>query len=342
MMVRTVLGDRPASEFAAVLAHEHVLFDITPPARRGKPAAAVTLETRWQDDYRSNENPANAAQTDRVAATAELRLLRADGGDLIVDQSVGGLARDAAGLAAASAASGVAVVACSGVYTADYLDEATLAADVDALTDRFTREVAEGLDGGPHRAGLIGEIGCSWPLDPVERRALVAAARAQRATGAGISVHPGRDPAAPFQIADVLGEAGADLRRVAICHMDRTYPAGGREAELARLGVMVEWDFFGVESSHYWMDPDVELPTDRERIRRIRRLFDAGLGDRILVSQDICTRTRLCGWGGHGYGHVLRNVVPLMARMGLAATQIRALTRDNPLALLAMPVGGTA
>jgi phosphotriesterase-related protein len=335
-VVRTVTGDRPAEDFGRVLVHEHVLFDIVPPARRGTAGPSIIPESRWQIDYCSNEAPANAAQTDQDAAAAELAWLAEDGGDLIVDQSVAGLARDPAGLAAASAVSGCAVVAAAGTYTAAYLDDATRELSAEGLAERFVREVTEGLDGTAIRAGLIGEIGCSWPLEPVERRALVAAAKAQAATGAGISVHPGRDPEAPFEIVGILEAAGADLSRVALCHMDRTYPAGGREAELARTGVMVEWDFFGIETSHYWMDPDVELPTDRERIRRIAAMFEAGLGDRVLVSHDICTRTRLRRWGGHGYGHIFRNVEPMMRRMGFDNAAIGRLLRDNPLSLLAI------
>lgn len=338
-IIRTVLGDRPAAGFRRVAVHEHLLYDIVPPARRGEPGAPLTLATRWQADYRSNENPANARQTDRHVAAAELAAFAADGGDLLVDQSVHGLARDPAGLAAASRAAGVAVVAAAGTYTAAYLDAATLALDEDALAERFAAEITQGLDGTAVRAGIIGEIGCSWPLDPFERRALRAAARAQAATGAGISVHPGRDPRAPFEIVETLGVAGADLARCVICHMDRTYPDGDGPADLAATGVCVEWDFFGIETSHYWMDADVELPTDRGRLRAIRQLFDRGMGDRVLISHDICTATRTCAFGGHGYGHVFRNGVPLMARMGFGAAEIEALLRDNPLRLLAMPEG---
>jgi phosphotriesterase-related protein len=344
-IVRTVSGDRPAADFARVLIHEHVLFDITPPDRRGAPETPIEMRTRWQIDRLSNVNPANARQTDPDAAAEELAALREDGGDLIVDQSTAGMARDAAGLARASQASGCAVVAAAGTYAAAYLDAETQAADTDALAARFAREVRKGLDGGLIRAGLIGEIGCSWPLEPVERRALVAAARAQAVTGAGISVHPGRHPRAPFEIVEILAAAGADLARCAICHMDRTYPDGAQVVALARTGVMIEWDFFGVETSHYWMDPDVALPTDRDRLRLIRGLFDAGLGDRVLISHDICTRTRMTRWGGHGYGHIFRNVAPLMARCGYRPEEFAMLVRDNPLALLAllaMPAEGSA
>lgn len=347
-VIRTVTGDMPAAAFGAVMVHEHLIYDITPP---GTPDAArageVTVQNRWQIDYRSNEVAANARQQDWRLAAAELAAFRRDGGDLIVDQSVGGLKRDPRGLRAAAQAANCAVVAAAGTYTAAYLDDDTRAAATETLAARFTAEIETGLDGTDIRAGLIGEIGCSWPLEPVERRALVAAARAAQATGAGISVHPGRHPRAPFDIVSILAEAGADLGRVAICHMDRTYPEGrdidgyGPEA-LARLGVMVEWDFFGIETSHYWMDPDVELPTDRGRLRAIRALIDAGFGTRILVSHDICTRTRTQSLGGHGYGHLLRNVVPLMHRLGIAAGDIANLITFNPLRLLAIPQATTA
>jgi phosphotriesterase-related protein len=342
-IVRTVCGDRAVADFGAVMVHEHVLFDITPPGTTAvEREAPITLQNRWQVDYLSNATASNARQQDRAAAAAELAAFAADGGDLIIDQSVGGLARDPEGLRAASEASGCAVVACAGIYTAAYMDEATLAADTDELTEHFIGEVETGLDGTAIRAGLIGEIGCSWPLQDSERRALQAAARAARATGAGLSVHPGRDPRAPFEIVEILAREGADLARTVICHMDRTYPEGRDidgygPAALAATGVMVEWDFFGIETSHYWMG-DVELPTDRMRLRSIRAMFDAGLGNNVLISHDICTRTRLTHWGGHGYGHILRNIRPLMSRLGFSALEIARLVRDNPLRLLAMPM----
>lgn len=336
-VVRTVCGDRPADRYAAVLVHEHLLFDIAPPgADTTGDAASITMETRWQIDYLSNATPENARQQDAHIAARELCAFVEDGGDLIVDQSVHGLARDAEGLRRASETARCDVVACAGTYTAPYLDAETAALDVEALTVRFVREVTEGLDGTAIRAGLIGEIGCSWPLAPVERTALTAAARAAAATGAGLSVHPGRHPDAPFEIVRLVEQEGVDLSRCVICHMDRTYPDGRGVADLARTGVMVEWDFFGIETSHYWMG-DVELPTDRGRLRMIRDLFDRGLEASILISQDICTRTRMKHLGGHGYGHIPRNVRLLMTALGFCEREIAQLLSVNPLRLLAMP-----
>ena len=45
------------------------------------------------------------------------------------------------------------------------------------------REIEVGIDGCGVRCGVIGEIGCSYPLMDVEKRALQAAAMAQTKTG---------------------------------------------------------------------------------------------------------------------------------------------------------------
>lgn len=334
-VVRTVLGDIDPNDVGPVMFHEHVLFDIVPPGSSGNRAAEILMQDRWQIDYRSNEFPANAHQTDPDVAAQELRRFREDGGSLIVDQSVGGLARDPDGLAHAARASGVHVVASAGSYTSAYLSPDDRTQDIDALTNRFTAEVTVGLDDTSIRAGLIGEMGCSWPIHPSERRALKAAARAACATGAALSVHPGRAPEACAEILDITEAEGLAPCRTVLCHMDRTHPDGDGIEELLQRGANVEWDFFGIEQSHYWMG-EVALPTDRDRVRLIRNFADAGYGEQILVSQDICTKTRLQRWGGHGYGHILRNIAPLMRQLGLETSLINQLLRVTPLRLLTL------
>lgn len=335
-VVRTVLGDIDPAGVGKVMFHEHVLFDIVPPGAPGDREAEITPDMRWQVDYRSNEAPANAHQTDPGIAALELRRFAEDGGSLIVDQSVFGLARDAEGLAMAARASGVHVVAAAGCYTAPYLSTGILGMDTDALAERFAHEVTEGLDGTGIRAGLIGEIGCSWPLHPFERSALRAAARAARTSGAALSVHPGRSPDACAEILDIVEAEGLDPARTVLCHMDRTHPDGQGIAALLERGANVEWDFFGIEQSHYWMG-DTELPTDLGRLRLIDGFAQAGHADRILVSHDICTKTRMHRWGGHGYGHILRNMPALMRRLGFDPALVGRLLRDTPLRLLTLP-----
>jgi len=334
-VVRTVTGDVPASSIGSVAFHEHLLFDIVPPGADRSAGEEITTANRWQVDYRSNDNPENAFQTDRAVAASELAAFREDGGGLLVDQSVIGLARDPEGQFEASQASGVPVVAATGTYTAPFVPAELHDASVDRLAALFIDEIRTGMDGTAIRAGLIGEIGCSWPLEDIERRALKAAARAQAATGAAISVHPGRHRSACGEILDILDAAGADLSRVILCHMDRTHPDGEGIAPLLDRGAVVELDFFGIEQSHYWMD-GTELPTDLQRLKLIHGFVEQGHGEQIVISQDICTKTRMKRWGGHGYGHILRNVPALMRRLGFDENLVNALLGATPLRLLTL------
>ena len=117
--------------------------------------------------------------------------------------------------------------------------------------------------------------------------------------------------------------------------MDRTIFDRDRLIDLLKLGFVLEWDFFGIETSQYWMGGvDLDLPTDYMRIDLIRDLMEAGYRDQIAVSQDICTRTRLASYGGHGYGHLFQHVVPLMRRRGWRDSDIDQLVVRTPARLL--------
>lgn len=334
--VMTVLGSIEPAALGSVLMHEHLLCDLTPLARRasGEPEVEINLENAFDVNYRPGEHFGNHRLQDLDRATREVVLFRDDGGGTIVEMTIGGIEPDLKGLAAISRATGVHIVAGAGWYTEAYLDTVTLGLSVEALAETMITELTEGARGTTSRCGIIGEIGCSWPMTPFERRSLQAGALAQRATGASITVHPGRHPQAPHEILDILAAAGADLARVIIDHMDRTYE--GEDAEvvgLARRGCVVEYDFFGIETSMYWMGV-ADLPTDWMRLRAVRRLIDAGLGDRVVLSHDICTRSRLRTLGGHGYGHLLRNVVPLMRERGFSQDEIATLLVETPRRLL--------
>ncbi len=332
----TVLGPVAPETLGATLLHEHLLCDLRPLSQRGSTEGEVeiTLANAFDVNYRPGEHRGNHRLQDRALATRETAIFKAEGGGAIVEMTTAGIGPDLEGLAEISRASGVHVVASAGYYTQAFQDEATLALPVEALTETMIAEVTEGARGTAIRCGIIGEIGCSWPLTPFEERSLIAGARAQIATGAAITVHPGRHPQAPHEILDILGRAGADISRVIIDHMDRTYEGDdGEVVALARRGCVVEFDFFGIETSKYWLGV-ADLPTDWMRLRCLRRLFEAGLGDRVAVSHDICTRSRLKSLGGHGYGHLLRNVVPLMRERGFAQSEIDQLLVETPRRLL--------
>ncbi len=334
--VMTVTGPIDPATLGQTLMHEHLLCDLTPRTLRdsGRAEVAIDLANAFAVAYRPNDHFGNQRLQDLDIAIREAAIFKAAGGGAIVEMTIAGIAPEPEGLAEIARATGVHVIAGSGFYTEGYQDEATLALSVEAMTETIVAELREGLHGTAIRAGIIGEIGCSWPMTPFERRSLQAGARAQRATGAAITVHPGRHPNAPHEILDVLEAEGADLSRVIIDHMDRTYETDDAAVlALARRGCVVEYDFFGIETSQYWMGV-ADLPNDWMRIRAIRKLFEAGLGAQIAISHDICTRSRLASFGGHGYAHLVTNGVQLMRDRGFTKAEIDLMLVETPRRLL--------
>lgn len=67
----------------------------------------------------------------------------------------------------------------------------------------------------------------------------------------------------------------------------------GALAEFASLGTFCEYDLFGIETSHYQLVTSIDMPSDAQRIQRIKHLVDNGFEDKILIAHDIHTVHRL-------------------------------------------------
>ena len=335
--IQTVCGLIEPQALGPTVMHEHILWDVTRPEVRAacgaEDEAAITLETVWEINRRSILDYGNQHNHDHEVALAELVRLRESGGSAVVDLSNFGLAPDPAGLRRLSEASGVFIVQGAGYYVDEYIPEEHKRRSVDELAAEMIAQVDEGCWGTDVCAGIIGEIGCMWPLRDFERKTLQAAAIAQQETGAAINVHPGRHADALPEILEIVAGAGGDLTRLVMSHIDRTLFSTDEVLRLAESGCVVEYDFFGIETSYYWF-ADSDLPTDYMRLGYIRALIDRGHAEQIVVSQDICTKTRLVTWGGHGYGHILRNVVPLMRRKGFTDEEIDTILVATPRRLL--------
>ena len=72
------------------------------------------------------------------------------------------------------------------------------------------------------------------------------------------------------------------------------------------------------------------MPSDAQKIQKLKLLVDSGFSDRLLISQDNVCKHELVRYGGHGYAHILENIVPKMEDRGISrATAIKILT-ENP------------
>ena len=335
--VQTVRGLIEPGELGITLAHEHLLVDLSPtyippndPDGRKFWEQPVSIETIGRIRHHSMPNRDNVILGDIPTAIDEINLYRQHGGGSLVDATSIGIARDPRGLARISGATGVNVVMGSSYYV-----EAAHPPDMDgrseaAIRDEIVRDVAEGAQGTAIRSGIIGEIGCSWPLTRNERKVLRASAAAQRLTGAALLIHPGRNEAAPLEILAVLEEAGADLGRTVMSHIDRTVFRRQTLVRIAETGCYLEWDLFGREESLYPFNPAIEMPSDAKRIDDIAWAAAQGHGRRIVVSHDICSKFRLQRYGGHGYYYLLGQVVPRMRARGFASDLLDDILVNNP------------
>ena len=80
--------------------------------------------------------------------------------------------------------------------------------------------------------------------------------------GAPLIIHPGRSKAAPFEIVDILREAGADISRTVMSHLDRTFSTPDEFLKFAETGCYSELDVFGIECSQYQVSRHTILEED--------------------------------------------------------------------------------
>ena len=339
-LVQTVLGTVAPETLGPTTTHEHLLIDFrcmfNPPAEATELHRAyqpVTMENLgWvRANYFLNRD--NLMLIDEEETIAEAMLYKRAGGGTIVDATTIGIGRDPRGLARVARATGLNIVMGAGYYV-----DAVHPDGIDDLTEsdierQIVGDIRTGVGDAGVRAGVIGEIGCSWPLTSNERKVLTAAARAQRETGAAILIHPGRNERAPHEILDILAEAGADIGRTIMGHLDRTFADVGAVMELARSGCYLEYDLFGLETSRYTLS-EIDMPSDAQRLGFIRQLVDAGYGERTVIAQDIFAKHRLVRYGGHGYGHILENIVPWMREKGFSAAEVHSIVVANPARVL--------
>jgi phosphotriesterase-related protein len=69
-------------------------------------------------------------------------------------------------------------------------------------------------------------------------------------------------------------------------------------------------------------------------------MIKAGYLDRILLSQDVCTKIQLQAYGGAGFTFIQEQFIPYLKRLGVTDAQIRTITVDNPRRALTMVAPG--
>jgi phosphotriesterase-related protein len=335
---QTVLGLVHSDDLGITLPHEHLLIDMgiwfdEPKEAELKKLAfePVSIENISWIMYNQYNNLDNLRLLDEDIAIKEAMLFKKEGGGTIVDVTSASLSRDLPALKRISRATGLNIIVGSGYYVVSGagcqdFDRKT----EEEIAEEIITDILVGACQTEIRAGIIGEIGCSWPMQDRERKSLRAAARAQKRTGAAITIHPGRHENSPMEIIRILDDAGADIDRVIMGHMDRTGFLPATIREIAKTGCYLEYDIFGGNPFYPLHFGVFNRPCDRERIEQILELINEGYLNQILISQDTCLKSKLVRYGGQGYAHILRNIVPQMLARGITEEHIKTIMVENP------------
>ena len=335
--VQTVLGLIEPADMGITLPHEHLMSDgsgwfVEPEDsfERQMARRKVSVDILWWLTYHRFTNLDDLTCMDEDEAIEEISHFKRAGGGSLVEMSNLGLGRSPKSLARISRATGLNIIMGSGYYIDSALPADMDSKSEDQIVDEIVRDIEEGVDSTGICAGLIGEIGCTWPLTDRERKSLRAAARAQKMTGAALNIHPGQHEDSAMQAIRIVEEAGADLCRTIMDHIDRAVRDKDNRVAVARSGVYLEYDLFGREGYYPLEHRRIDLPNDHMRINEIMDLMDLGFADQILISQDIWNKTQRRKYGGWGYAHILDNAIPVMKSKGMTDADIRHLMVDNP------------
>lgn len=334
--VMTVLGPVPVGKLGITLAHEHLFFRLDCYYSRSADdpdgtlaTAPVTPDLLWWLRSHPFNSSVNLAQEDLEIAVWEADQYRAAGGATIIDVTTVGISPNPTGLVEVSNRTGIHIIAGTGYYLASsYANQATEKTTAE-LASEMRGALLDGMHGTAIRAGLIGELGVSNPPAPMELRVLAAAAQVQRELDCAINIHPTWHQEGVDVAIRAVEAAGIEPSRTMISHLDvRLLDNILAFRELAARGYWLSLDTFGREM--YYPHADMQFPSDAQRIRVILNLVEAGLADRLLLAQDICFRSDLVSYGGHGYAHLLRTLRPRFIRAGLPAATFDSILTDNP------------
>lgn len=302
--IRTVLGDIAPEQLGLTLGHDHV-FAAPPPD--------VT-----DPDLHIDEE---------AASIAEMKAFVEVGGSAMIEMTTVGYGRDTAALQRISRATGVHLIAVTGL--SKFADRLTEGRSVQTIASWMIAEVLEGVrpfspdqpvrEESNARAGVIKASSSLNGLSIPERKVFDAAIQAHHATGAPISTHTEKGTWALEQV-ELLLEGGVNPARVLIGHLDLK-PDLAYLLEVASTGVNLGLDQFS--KTKY-------LP-DETRVYLIVKLVDAGYGRQILIGGDLARRSYWKHYGNpFGFTFIPLRVRVMLAQAGLTVEQINEILIQNP------------
>jgi len=312
---RSVLGDIPAAALGITFAHEHLVLD--------SPLIAAAF--------------AHILLDDPAVAIAEVGLCRTAGVLSMVDAMPCAAGRKPRRLAEISSATGVNIIATTGLHHERYYGEGhwTTQVSTDDLAQLFIDDVLIGMDEfdytspiirrTTHRAGLIKVATGGGALTPRDRHLFEAAAHAHRVTGAAVLTHCEHGRGAVEQV-EALTALGVPAGAILLSHTDKIDDMS-YHLEISQSGA---WSLF--DQSLRQADQPVSTTA-----RLIGQLAAADQLSTVLVGTDGARRNLWSSYGGApGLDWLALELPRQLAAEGLSEAQVREIYVGNPARALAV------
>ena len=337
--IRTVLGDVSEDDVRLICPHEHLFVDaaheaVEPRTEEEKRVFYGKIEMRSLGVLRRNpyivrENLVLDSLDD---ALDEISFLEACNCNLLIDLTSVGLGRDVQRLVNVARNTDVHIVCGCGLFVHETIPGRYSDMTERQIADEIVREIRCGISGTPVRPGVIGEIGVSEEIRPIERKSLASAGIASAETGLPVYVHTYPWSRAGLEAIGVLREYGVSHEKICVCHLDVSFDPDYMRRMLD-LGVWLVFDNLGKE--FYFPSQDSSFgggpfETDIARARMIARLAGEGYAGQLLISNDLCLKAMLHKYGGWGYDHMFTNFVPMMRMEGVPEEAVRRIVEVNP------------
>ena len=337
--LNTVRGVISAEEVDLICPHEHLFIDMTHEAVEPKTEEEKEFfygEIQMKDLGVLHRNPYilydNLLLQDVDLAVEETNCLADYGCNLLVDVTTVGVGRDMMKLKEFCKKSKLNVIAGTGLFVHDALPEMYEHMTVQQIADWMIGEIRNGHCDTGIKPGVIGEIGVSEKIYPIEEKSIRAAAIASVATDLPIYLHTYPWNRVALDAVKMLIADGVKPENICICHLDVTFDDEYMR-QVLDLGIYLEFDnlskefFFEPQEGSFAGGP---FETDVARVHKIKELIAEGYIGQLLLANDLCLKGSLHHFGGVGYDHAFRNFVPMMRLYGISEADIHKIVYENP------------
>jgi phosphotriesterase-related protein len=312
--INSVNGTINAASLGVTLMHEHI-FVLSPDINQNYPES-------WGDEDSRVQH-----------AIAQLRELKSQGVDTIVDLTVAGLGRFIPRIQRIAAEVDINIIAATGLHACGELPmylqfrkSGSRYHDAEVLIEMFTRDIREGIAGTGVKAAILKCATDYQGVTPGVERILRAVAKVHRATGIPISTHSNARTRNGLDQQRIFEEEGADLSRVIIGHCGDTIDLDYLEMLLEK-GSYIGMDRFGIDT----------ILSFKKRVDTVAELCRRGHAGNIVLSHDAACYNDwfpeeslakiVPSWN---FLHILRDVVPALKNRGVTEDQISTMLVENP------------